>query len=363
MRKVKTGAGDGGAMSRLFALLALPLLLAGCAEDVTPAAAPAETEVVLVTAENDIESLSNDSFSMAAHQHDYWGGKQRLTILEQTVPAGTLWFGGAWAFAFVPEDGVVVPQGTSRVEITVSWIDGTNRYYADPEVWVRTAADHESWFVADAVSGETLAVETSLGQLDLPHQSISAWRIEWRVQPGLLPVDGGRGVWWDGELSVLVEAIAGAEIPVYPAHPDKWGGAETIELFADETETGMWFGHVDEWSCIRSCPVRHRPVNGTVVPYDAAMVEVVLELGADNPTDLGVKLHGADSRAWTELDAVEVDGKRQRFLVPVVPGMGDSPYASQSVWEFAVYVAGPERDSVEIGSYTLTARALRVAVE
>lgn len=343
-----------------LAVLLVAVALAGCAEDASPApAAPSTPETILVTEANDVASLANESFMMAAHQHDYWQGKDRLVILDVTQETEGTWFGEYLPFVFVPEDGVVVPQGTARVEITISWVDGEQSFYSSPEVAVKTAADHETHAVGPVSSGDTVTVETGAEHADLPHQGISAWAFEWRLYAGLLPTDAVPGIHWAGEITVHVEAVRGLEIPVYPPHPDLWGGAETILLFEDSPGFGVWFGDVDRWSCFLECPWRHRPANGTVVPFDTAAVEIVFEPGADNPTQIGVKFHGADTRAWQDLEPASVEGKKQTFVIPVEPGMGDSPYASQSVWEVAIYVAGPQRDSVEIGSYTMSARALK----
>src|SRR5688572_22373221 len=104
-------------------LVLLSILLAWCAQKPAATSVPVEPSVILVTDENDVASLANDSFMMAAHQHDYWGGKDRLVVLDFTKGAGVLWFGGDWTFSFGPEDGVVVPHGTARVEVTVAWTD------------------------------------------------------------------------------------------------------------------------------------------------------------------------------------------------------------------------------------------------
>ena len=353
-------------MARRGAFLTALLLsatLAGCAQDVAPAAVSSTPAVILVTDENDLESLSNESFMMAAHQHDYWGGKDRLTVLDVKRDASVTWFGGTWGFTLGPEDGVVVPHGTSRVDVTVTWTDPQMALYADPELWVKTAADHQTQLIGALKSGQTISIETDEADADLPHQSISAWRFEWRIDP---PAGLPRGIIRDGgELAIRAEAVRGREIPVYPPHPDLWDGAESMPLFEHARPRGLWNGEVDRdglgWSCFSACPVIHRPANGTVVPYDAAVVEVILDAAPDPGFDFGLKFHGADTRDWTDLKPARVEGSKRFYHIPLEPGLGDSPYASQSVWGFAIFSEKPERGGWFSGSYAITARALREA--
>lgn len=348
----------------VVSLVVVPLVLAGCAEDVAPAAVPEEPEVILVTDANDLESLANDSFMMAAHQHDYWGGKARLTVMDHVLAGDsccTTIGSSGFRLDFAPADGVVVPHGTSRVEVTVTWTDDHPALYEDPELWVQTAADSEMRLVGPLASGGMMVIETTDGDLDLPHQSLSAWRFGVQVAPkGGLVLTERSG----GELRIFAEAVRGRDIPIYPPHPDLWGGKLALDLLQDEVPHQVWQGVVDEegrsFSCFMGCwPRVHRAANGTVVPFDATTVEVIVDASPDPGFDFGLKYHGADTRNFTDLAPASVEGSKRTYLIPLVPGLGDSPYAAQSVWGFAMYAEKPERDGWFAGSYTLSARALR----
>lgn len=329
------------------------------------AATETAPEVILVTDQNDVESLANESFMMAAHQHDYWGGKDRLVVMDAglendgcCVTIGPRGF----ALQFVPADGIVVPHGTKQVEVIVTWTDEGTQLYEDPELWVQTAAEHEPSLVAPLSSGVPLVIGTEDHDLDLPHQSLSAWRFVVRVYP---MADGVVARRVDGTMTVHAEAIRGREIPIYPPHPDLWGSRETIPLFEDEAAHALWRGQLDEdgrdISCYQGCfPRIHRPANGTVVPFDAATIEVILDARPDPTFEFGLKFHGADTRNFTDLVPTTIDGTKRVYEIPLSPGLGDSPYATQSVWGFAVFSEKPERDGTYAGSYTLTARAIRV---
>lgn len=354
---LRTPCGDSGVMRipGLAALVVLALLVAGCAsEPAAPAAVPEEP--LLVTEANDAESLTDEAFRMQAHQHDYWGGAERLTVLEATRPDQTFFVAPFWGVTLVPEPGQVVPQGTSRVEVTVSWTDGTAKHYTAPELWVRTAADHEPVLVGPVEQGQTLVLDATLAHADLPHQTLSAWRFEWRIRPG-----PGSLIWWDGEVNMKAVAVRGLEIPVYPPHPDLWDGAESRDLLDGGQSFGFWRGDpVDGGNCYGQCPEIHRPGDGLVVPYDATTVEVVFEQSSESVTEMGLRFHAADTREFTVLEPAETQGAARVYRIPVTTGMGDSPYATQSLWEFAPFVQDATH-SLKTGSYTLTARVLREA--
>lgn len=347
-----------------LALVLASLVLAGCAKG-SPAPEPEAPTVILVTDQNDVESLSNDSFMMAAHQHDYWNGNDRLPVLDETIEPGgcCMTIGSAGLdLVFAPEDGAVVPHGTAKVEVVATFDEAALAHYAAPELWVQTAADHEPVLVGPLEDGVPVVVEAEEGQLDLPHQSLSAWRFMVHLAPGSSQYVTA----WDGTLRVVAEAIRGREIPIYPPHPDLWNGAEVLELFAEEQTPMLWRGVVDEsergYSCMMGCwPKIHRPVNGTIVPFDAAMIEVVLDARPTTGFDFGLKYHGADTRTFTDLTPTAVDGTKRTYQIPVTPATGDSPYAVQSVWGFAIFGEEPERDGWVSGEYTISARVLRVA--
>lgn len=339
-------------------LLAAPLLLAGCAEDVAPAAEATPPTTVVVTDPGDVASLRNQSLTMERHVHDYWGGEERLVVMDEKRPAQTFFVSPNWSVLFDPPAGRLVPQGTARVEITMTWTDSPGDTYSPPALWVRTAADHETALVGTLKKGEPLVVETTLAQADLPHQGLSAWRFEWRVHPGQVP----GLVWFRGEVGIRVEAVRGLDIPAYPPHPDMWGGAEARPLFDDKDAFGVWRGDSrGGFECYGDCPRMHRPVDGALVPFDAALVEVTLTMGAESRTQLGLSYHAADTREWQRLQPARTEGQKRVYLIEVQEGMGDGPYASQSQWEFLPFIEGPVQDGWHAGSYVLQARALREA--
>lgn len=346
---------------RTLAMLAAALVLAGglagCAEP-APTIAPESDEPVVITDLDDVESLENQTFNQERHLHDYWDGQDRLLVLDETRDDGTFFFSDEWRSIFQPPAGQVVPQGTSAVEVTLSWTDTDGDTYSDPELWVQSPAESEPRLVGPIESGQTLAVTTTEADADLPHQTLSAWQFELRLHPG---TPAGL-IWFRGTITMHVGAIRGLEIPVYPPHPDLWNEREEIPLLDDQVGLGMWGGNAEgDYSCYGACPQVHAPDDGIIVPYDAALVEVILDVSAESITTPGLSYHGADTREWTRLTPDETDGTRHIYRIPVTPLKGDGPYAAQSQWRFLPYAAEPDEDGLWAAGYTLTARALRTA--
>src|SRR5687767_13345854 len=104
---------------------------------------PAVEQPVVITRPDD---FANGTLP-GSHIHDYWGGRDRLTVVDLTHPGGDEpGTGPGFAMAedvvvrtFQPEATNVVPQGTAAVEITFTWTDAQLDSYADPVLWLKTA--------------------------------------------------------------------------------------------------------------------------------------------------------------------------------------------------------------------------------
>lgn len=345
---------------RAWAALAIVLpLLAGClASDAEPDASPGE-EPILVTNPDDFSAIENASMDdQRAHLHDYWGGKQSLEILSETQATDGTWFGPPMSWAlFTPPPGKVLPLGTGLVRVTVSWTEAATDMYANPELWVRTQADREPQRIGPLVSGETIEIESTNDMNDLPHQTVSAWEFHFYVSAP----DDVRPIHFQGEVTMTVVAERTLDIPLFPPHPDPWSGKTEIAL-VDAEEENFYMGDSNRgWSCFGGCPHAFRPRDGTLVPFDAKMVRVTLTAAVGAPTKLGLSVHGADTRDFTRLQPTSEDGNTRVYDVPVERGMGDGPYALQSLWELLPFIESPVEDGVHRDSFTITAVALKRA--
>lgn len=335
-------------------LLAATFLLAGCS---TPSEEPASKPApVVITRPDDFANATGPG----SHIHDYWGGKDRLTVVELTHPGGDE-PGTGPGFAsgpdvevrsFEPESGHVVPQGTAAVEVTFTWTDAELDAYADPVLWLKTAGQNATEEVAAVRNGEPVTIETGLADADLPHQLLSAWRFELRMSsPDPMPLR------FKGSVTLKVDAVRGLPLPVFPAHPDHWQGAAEVPLVQGEGQLSYVEDLGDGGCNGMSCPQVFRPASGSIVPGDAYLVRVTLTYSG--PWELELHYHNGLDRAFARADPTVRETGRHTFEI-LVDGGGDGPYATQSQWEFTVLppAVGPVR-SAWVSDYTLNAVAVR----
>jgi hypothetical protein len=329
--------------------------LAGCSgrED---APEPASDAPVVVTAPDDFANAT----APGSHIHDYWGGKDRVTVVDLTHPGGDEpgtgpgLAGGPDVVvrSFQPESGHVVPQGTAAVEVTFTWQDAPLDSYTAPALWLKTAAQNATEEVAAIGNGQAVTVETGAPDADLPHQLLSAWLFELRMaSPDPMPLR------FKGSVHLKVDAIRGLPLPVYPPHPDPWQGATELPLLSAEGELS-YFEDLGDGGCNGlSCPEVLRPGSGRIVPFDAYAVRAVLT--SDDPRGLELHYHSGLQREFQRAEPVSTGGGQAVYEIPVAGG-GDGPYATQSQWEFTVKppAAGPLRSSW-MAEYTLEAAAVR----
>lgn len=336
-------------------LLACVLLASGCTG---PAAEPTTTTdpITLVTD----PAQGRNATGSGPHLHDYWGGGTRLTLFDAApqVVQGLLTVGGGKVpiASYRPDVGAVVPQGTAWANATFTWDADATDTFGGGELWVKSAADNHTAFVATlAGPGTTVTLPVAPEQADLPHQVLSAWEFVLVFQP-----DAAGAVSYSGNVELTVTLDRGHPIPLFPGHPDQWRNRTEAPLLSSGGDL-LFDGDAEgNYRCYGGCPQVHVPDDGAVVPIDAALVKVELGLSGSAPTKLGLKFHSAASRDWTAATPSSDTPTLRTYLLEVGDG-GDGPYARQSQWEFLPYIEGPVEDSVMRESYTITATALRQA--
>lgn len=342
-------------MRRAAPLVLLAFLLAGCSSS-PPAEEPAEAAPVVVTRPDDFANAT----APGSHIHDYWGGKDRLTVVDLTHPGGDEpGTGPGFAMgddvvvrSFQPESTHVVPQGTAAVEVTFTWTDAELDSYSDPVLWLKTAGQNATEEVAAVASGQPVTIETGLADADLPHQLLSAWLFELRMSsPEPAPLR------FKGSVSLKVDALRGLPLPVFPPHRDFWNGAAELPLVS---ASGMlaYFEDLGDGGCNgASCPQVFRPESGRLVPQDAYFVRVTLT--SSDPRGLELHYHSGLERGFHAAQPVQRAGETATYEI-LVDGGGDGPYATQSQWEFTVLppAVGPLRSSW-MAEYSFEAVAVR----
>lgn len=330
------------------------LVLSGCAG--APVDDPAIEEPTVITRPDDFANATADG----SHIHDYWGGQDRLTVVDLThAGGGEEGTGPGFASgqdivvrAFQPDSGHVVPQGTAAVEVTFTWQPDDLDSFSDPVLWLKTAGQNATEEVAELESGKAVTIETGAPDADLPHQLLSAWLFELRMSsPDPAPLR------FKGSVTLKVDAIRGLPLPVYPPHPDHWQGQAELPL-VDVAGQLSYFEDTGDAGCNGfSCPQVFRPDSGRIVPTDAYMVRAIVTYTGARPLEL--QYHSGLEREFMAARPISDDGGEQVYELIVDHG-GDGPYATQSQWEFTVVptMAGPLR-TAWAADYTLTAVAVK----
>ena len=332
-------------------------LLAGCTDD-PPGVASPDDDPIVITDPADRSVFGDPALANRSHLHDYWGGSDALLIIEGERNSGATYSEPLAIATFRPEPNVVVPQGAATLNITLAWTDDYPlNAYSKAELWVKTANDTVPKSVREIANGETIEVASTNDDNDLPHQLLSAWIF----QLVLYPPNGGGYMQYDGTVTATASAHRGLPIPIYPPHPDPWQGATEFLLFDDDfqttlvAESDMLGGY-----CTDGCLYTHVADEGVIVPVDAAVVIVTLTQDAPAQIQMALRFHPSDSRDWVYPTPDEDTGTERTYRIVVTDGMGDGPYAKQSLWEFEVV---PQQDAAPIGvyrgSYSVTATAYR----
>jgi hypothetical protein len=348
--------------------LVVPLLvavLAGCsdARETQPIADGPD----VITDPRDTSYLQNGSMAAGSHIHDYWGGRDRVPVVDAS------WTGARWScnggcedemmFAHArPGEGLIVPQGTK-------WVNGTFTIAADPdnlydslELWVKTAQDADLVLVGPLESGVPFSIETRQETNDPPHYVLSLWQFAVRAV-------GGDAISAGGDMQWAVEAVRGLPLVPYPPHPDRWDGATELDLLSDAGGTQLTYSAEDpvmgqNVNCNNGCPGLHILPSGMVIPFNTDRVEVTVRITSGIPAGLGLWFHGADT--WTQTKATGTSSPTAPgetvYTIPIEGSMADSPYAPQSLWEFQMWMDQPQPNvQAWSGDYTIAIKAFKDA--
>lgn len=327
------------------------LLLAGCMSK------GADEPALNTTATNVSAPIVDDGSKPAAaamsdmnhmpHMHDYWKGKERVTVFDgdvapdeqnttfatvfQAITRQGVYAGGMeW---YLP-DGQIVYEGTGKVELTASW--------SDPRVtgiaFIYRSAESDQWKGGSAMAnGKASAVAVTPAMTDMPHTKVSKWVFAFGPDqsPGALA----------GPFHLKVDLVRVNDVMTFPAHPDFWQGNHTLVL----TDTDH-HGQVDSYAKRAAQPATN---GGFVEDYvsfpkpvpmetKAVRFAVTIKSATSTPgkvTGFGFFYHGADTRAPFRCPVQPLNASLPATLVWDVPAtmeMSDSPYANASQWQFLV---------------------------
>ena len=343
---------DRRALALAALLLALPL--AGCAEDADPApveAAKANASLPDVgNMTSPAASETNASLGAMPHLHDYWQGKERVTILDEdyTVDPASAAFWGAFMFYYTHEaslggtfvelpDGQLVFEGTGQLDVTVSWSDPgvTGMRFA-----YRHAGSGELIGWVDAPQGQLVSIPVTPEMTDMPHTKHSRWFFVFAAS-GTPPAAVGT-------FHIKMEVVKMRDITLFPAHPDLWNGATSLEVLKASGVAKSRQGPQAQAQQTLE-PMRTPddvvpgdklvPMETTFLLANVTIKSVTPELAVDH---IHLWYRSADmiSFEFTEAEegAASEDGKTWSWAIPVEMSMTDNPYAEKSDWAFRVTV-------------------------
>ena len=308
--------------------------------------APAETESN-VTVDDGTAEMPKDIGAMP-HAHDYWTGKERITLLDQDVqvdPFSALFFsffnvvgsrtpavGGA--FVQLP-DGAIVFEGTGQLEFTASWSDPgvtgmTLRY--------RSAASPQFSEPAALTNGQPLVVEVTPEMSDMPHEKTSRWEFL------LTPAAGQTMV---GAFHAKVDIVKMRDIESFPGHPELFNGAHTLTLYEGPASssqgsfaTRIVDGAVNGFRFQREgvVPTAVVPMETMSMTANVTITSTTSSLGKVSGVMFLVKPANENGFRWAKMIASDPDAGTYQFAWLVEMEQTDSPYAKTSQWAFDLHL-------------------------
>ena len=343
------------ARAALLAALLVALPLAGCAEDADPAPVEAAAANASLpdaeTMTSPAASETNASLGAMPHLHDYWQGKERVTVLDQdyTVDPPSAAFWGAFMFYYTHEaslggtfvelpEGQLVFEGTGQLDITVTWTDPgvTGMRFA-----YRHAGSGEITGWTEAPQGQAVSIPVTPEMTDMPHAKHSRWFFVFAAS-GTPPAAVGK-------FHIRMDVVKMRDISLFPAHPDFWNGGTTLQLLqasgVAKSRQGPQAVAQERLEPMRTPddvvpggkPV---PMETTVLFANVTIKSITPDLKVDH---LNLFYRSADMISFDFDDAEDPvaseDGKTWSWAIPVEMSMTDNPYAETSDWAFRVTAA------------------------
>ena len=330
--------------------VALAAMLAGCADTTETAGTQEPGGEPAAAPSVEVERPADAGVADVPHVHDYWAGRERVTLLDADFavepPDALVWgaqttrflgetaFGGA--FVTFPE-GAIVYEGTGRLDVTVTWSDPgitgmrfLHRHAGSGEI--------QPW--TETPNGETVALDVTPGMTDMPHAQASRWV--------LLMAASGTPAVAIGSFHVQVDVVKTRDVAEWPAHPDLWEGQQRVTIADAEGQTEgrlapAGVADTDPWAVPADALHAQR-----LVPMEAAKLRVVVTI---LDLDGTIEMERPSLLARTAFDVafdfddqgepvdVSDDGMTWTWERAIDMEETDNPYADASAWGFRV-VAG-----------------------
>ncbi|MEA3198926.1 MAG: hypothetical protein QOE90_354 [Thermoplasmata archaeon] len=336
----------------LVAALFLTGGLAGCLGGKDAPAKPAAinaTNTSKVAIDTGNSANASGDMGQVAHMHDYWNGKERITLVDQDLniqPQDALAQTFTNTFRYQdpavggttvrPPDNVMVFEGTGKMEITATWSSPT---VSSVTVRYRSAASSDWSQPKPLTSGAPLPLEITPDMTDMPHSKTSRWVFQ------LMPAQGGV---IEGALHFRVDIVRMRDISLWPAHGDLFGGAHTLVLFdgqATSSHQGAESAIVDRATNNGDSPpegvqaAKVVPMETMWMTANVTITDATAQFG--QVRNISFLYKTADSSNFRRANVTHSDFAKGvfQFSWPVKMQQTDSPYDKQSQWRFDLQIA------------------------
>lgn len=340
-------------MRRLLSLLLLPALLAGCfggdADD-APLAEDAAEGVggpARPAAVDDGGAPMTGEAGKNPHIHDYWKGKERVTLFEGEVAPqveesmGNTFFNAfqnrqasAGGTTFLLPNNTIVYEGTGQMEIVATW---DSPLVTGLSVSYRTGVGPAFSAPVALANGEPLVVDVTPEMCDMPHMSTSRWVFYFAP-------DASPGASLDA-FDLKIDIVKMRDVSLFPGHPDLFEGkAEKILLETDGESAQVSYAKRVPNLATEGAFGEHEIALEKAVPMEAKAMRFEVTITKADATPpmrvsyIGFFYHGADSNFLLRApeQPLEKVGQTLVWEIPVEMEMTDSPYNPGSQWEIMV---------------------------
>lgn len=329
--------------------------MAGCAspdaDDATPLEADANGtaaagDAALPPEEERVDDGTRTDLGHMPHMHDYWKGKERVTLFDGTVEPSAIdenafmtlivqkeaRVGGS--FWFLPE-GALVYEGTGQMDVTASWTDPRTTSVG---VSFRTPESQEFGPLVPLPNGEPLTLDVTPAMTDMPHSKTSRWAFYFA------PADAPGAAL--GPFELKVEVVKLRDISLFPAHPELFEGKpqKTLHDAAHQHSEVSYAKRVPnlltagEFGEKEVTPSQLVPMETQWMRVEVRIAEATASPG--EVSDIRFFYKGADRNFISHPYTLPVEGSlADKWLVyewPVTMEMTDTPYGEESQWRFFV---------------------------
>lgn len=337
---------------------------------------PNRVREILVT----VLPFENVGAGYRSHQHDLWGGRTEVVVIDSDFDYHHLTDDPAYQSAvfatqtaqinpciflnepfpgnreiLFDDDQQLVYQGTSKVVVTLSWddVDSLNTELALAWQTANGTLKHQGPYIE---RDEAFTIVVTPPDWDSSHQGFTVWRFWVCVtdnEVGTLADPSLQPHYFAGTVHVRMSIHRGLPIEYEEPHPRHWGTNTTLLVVPTTTRT---FRIQDVWAGGRNADdtvFGVRPPGQKIVPPGTAMLRCVLtwtyDAAANNkawsltyrPGNVG-RREAWDPADLNRTEAKERGASSRTYEIALGPGESDAFYQKVSGWLFFLNYEGEE---------------------